>query len=50
MLTRNTVNGRIKINDKLVELEDDTVLNPDFDQNAFNQSYACEEGLSGFIQ
>jgi hypothetical protein len=46
----NTVNGRIKVNGKLVELGDDTILNPDFDQDAFNQSYACEEGLPGFIQ
>ncbi len=46
----NTVNGRVKVNGKMVELDEDTVLNPDFDQDAFNQSYACEEGLSGFIQ
>ena len=46
----NVVNGQVKVNGKMVELKENTILNPDFDQDAFNQSYACEEGLSGFIQ
>ena len=46
----NTVSGRVKVNGKMVTIEAGTVLNPDFEQEAFDLSYACEEGLSAPVE
>ncbi len=46
----NHMSGRIKVNGKMVTIADGTILNPDFDQEAFNNTYICEEGLSSVIE
>ena len=44
------MSGRVKVNGKMVTIEAGTVLNPDFEQEAFDLSYACEEGLSAPVE